>query len=132
LRPDVTASALFQDQGSGRFVGHDLRRHSNDTAAEAMRRLERALARCDLVTEHGPTGATRPSALTLVEPSAVPEPAVRFRLSRNHGAIEWRADVVIVRRGDVLSMVAVYGSVTDEPRLADLVDRVDERLAALT
>ena len=129
LRPVLAVSAGFHDGGPGVFVSHELRRYSPDVAAMAMQRLEDALARCHLVTEHDRRGGVVSNRLALVEPLAVPRPGVRFRLTR--GGSDWRADVLIVRRGGVLSTVAVYGTGTEQPPLVDLAQIVERRLAAL-
>jgi hypothetical protein len=131
LRPVLAVSALFSDRGGTTFVSHELRRHDPGVAAEALERLEAALARCDIVTEHDDRGDTTSYTLALVDPPAVEEPAVRFRLARRDGATEWHAEVVVARRGDVLSMLAIHGRPVDQPRVVDLSDRVDERLAEL-
>jgi hypothetical protein len=131
LHPELAVSASFDDGAPATFVSHELRRYPPDVAALAMGRLEDALARCHLVTEHDRRGGVVSNRLSPVEPLAVPRPAVRFRLTRPEAGSDWRAEVVIVRRGDVLSTVAVYGTGAEPPPLTELAQVVERRLAAL-
>jgi hypothetical protein len=132
--PSAQVDAGFQQSDIGPFVGQVVQAFAPGEAEGAIADGRAATQSCGAWTETNEDGTQTQWQVSMLAFPQIGDETLALRLSAEgapYGIVTM--DLVYVRRGDYLTGVAhsVWGYVVDSDRTATLVNRADEKLAAL-
>jgi hypothetical protein len=127
------AEADFAKGPNGPFVFDVLKEAPAGTGATTMTNLEARIAGCHTFSHKNADGSIDTYRVRLISFPALGDQSVAFRLDATIGGVRFHSDSMVIRRGDILVMVAQGGlGAADPSLLLELSHKALQRLDRVT